>query len=57
MITSDKDNQNKVEGLLKNLHKGEAIVYGPIKRENGNLSIPEYHSTKIMSFEERENLL
>lgn len=56
MITSDKDKQNQVEILLKNLHKGEGLIYGPIKKDDGKLSTPEYNSVNIMSFEDREKI-
>lgn len=53
MISSNKSERLDIEDQLKRLHKGEAIVYGPILSEDGSLTMPMKHLTKITSFENR----
>lgn len=53
MISSNKSERVEIEDQLKRLHKGEAIVYGPILSNDGNLTMPLKHLTKVTSFESR----
>lgn len=55
-ITSNPNDRKEIETALKTLHKGEAIVYGPIKLEDGDLSEPRINIVKISSFDERKKI-
>lgn len=52
-ITSSASERKEIESSLKELHKGEAIVYGPVLQKNGELSNPILNQVKISSFEKR----
>lgn len=52
-MTSDMTDRKEVETTLKMLLKGEAIAYGPVKKQNGDLSEPKINQVKIASFEQR----
>lgn len=55
-ITSNSNDRKELEATLKTLHKGEAIVYGPIKYEDGSLSEPKINIVNISSFSKRKGL-
>ncbi len=55
IVTSDRGERNNVETELKNLKKGEAVVYGPILDSERKLTSPELHYVKIKSFENRSH--
>lgn len=52
-VTSNSNDRKEIEASLKTLHKGEALVYGPVQIEDGSLSEPRINIVKISSFEER----
>lgn len=52
-ISSTTKEIREIESEFKKLHKGEAIVYGPMRRSDGTLTPSQRHSTGISSFEER----
>lgn len=53
-ITSNSNDRKDIEGELKTLLKGQAIVYGPVQTENGDLTEPRLNTVKISSFEQRK---
>lgn len=52
-LSSGPNDKSNIERELKNLHKGEAIVYGPTLKQNGSLSVPQINGVKVTSFQNR----
>ncbi|MGO4937743.1 helicase HerA domain-containing protein [Fundicoccus sp. Sow4_H7] len=53
MMSSSGSSSQDVENQLKNLHKGEAVINGPILNDQGNLTPPQRYGVSISSFDER----
>lgn len=52
-LTQDPNERKEWEIRLKNLSKGQCIVYGPIQDRDGNLLSPRPYLVDISSFEKR----
>lgn len=52
-LSSGSDDRSNIERELKNLHKGEAIVYGPTLKQSGFLSVPHVSGVRVTSFQNR----
>lgn len=54
IISPDATQRNNAEMMLKNLKKGQAVIYGPNRQENNTLTQPEFNVVNIQQFEERK---